>query len=218
MDQVIGIGGAAAFALDPPRWRRSADGWDTGTQRWWVPVGFGQDAETLFARGAPHPDRQWMRVVDMDFADEPSPDGDEAQVATVQFRGLLEAQPDLRPIARSLRGLSETSSGQNIFTPAWSGGKPAEISEPRTGYEVAYIQTFDSLDGEPDMTQLGRELTPPQAPTPAPFFWDFLSDAIYLFPRNWVLEDRTAEQIPGAPVWFVRDRYKFQYPVKPGDV
>jgi hypothetical protein len=79
---------------------------------------------------------------------------------------------------------------------------------------VTVTDTYFTTE-EPDMTVVGTELEPPEAPEPPPYIWGDYGEALrFNHPAGWVLDNREVDKIYDG-LWAVTDTSGYYYPAIP---
>lgn len=194
---------------DAPQWRVTADGWDEGRVKYLVRGWSSLDRIPYFEAGEQHARYPQMVAVDVDWSEI----GNSEWEASVLYRGLMRLGLTEKPYKRQIYNMTQTQSGNNIASDAWSGGQKAEIKQGLITVRDQYVATT-----RPSTSAIGGALTPPEAPTTPSNWWSFLTDAIYVYPPGWVLESREIDELIGSDTCFVVDTYVYYHAVKPGDI
>lgn len=122
-------------------------------------------------------------------------------------KGILEAS---KPSKVKYTAYATQQSAQNIYDPSESTIYAKVVAhEAQVGCDVSYVTSTPPTD------DVATAVTPPNAPDVKSSVWAYLTDPTYHYPNGWVLMACDAEQIPGASVWLVTDRYQYIYPISP---
>lgn len=192
---------SAGFALEIPKLRRNAEGWDEvrelvrAPNQQWVTTGASRSF-TGFITGT-------------------------FFVQDVQCVGCQFGMPILEIISRGVAGTkgviwestayTETSSGSAILgmpgAPAGVAVK-GQVAVARVGMTARYISAT-----APTTTTVGTAISPAvNYGVPAyPFAWASSDLAVYHFPAGWSLAKRDAKQLPGTTYHFVTDYFVHQH-------
>lgn len=141
-------------------------------------------------------------------------------VVDVTLRGIYSA----RGYKISTSAAVATQSAENVYAPGAeiSPGVPGpgvlrskiEVAENQLTCDVSYI----SLGAAPRTHLTGRNVTPPDAPTPPTSWWEWLADPTYHDPHGWTLMSSDGDGLPGVSlgtVSLVIDRYQFIHEKSP---
>ena len=155
-----------------------------------------------FAKGDEHASYNNMHVTNWDVS---KTRGNLWSVA-VQYKGLITE----KPAKHSLRSYSQTYSG--VFKTPASPTTAAQttVSEPAVSATESIV-----IIGAPNTDDVGSEETLPFTVSTPPYIWSTIADPTLRWPDGWVLESRSAENIPETEVWFQTSEWIFYHPASP---
>ena len=126
--------------------------------------------------------------------------------ADVTYKGIRRG----KGYKQSARAYSNKYTSENAFAGQPTAGLPTEISSPNLAVTSQYVIT-----GTPDMTQVGKNRTPPDPPTPPTNPFIAVENATFAFPFGWVLENRSFERLANTDIYFMTDEYVYYFAYHP---
>lgn len=123
-----------------------------------------------------------------------------SQLVGIDTNGDGRADETARELVEALRSIS---------TPSGIGTRWI-IDEPVLAVSDTYF-----MSSPPDTSQIGRALTPPNAPPPPQYIWGGYQDALrFHHPNGWVLESRDYEN-PYPGLYRVNDTFAYKQQARP---
>lgn len=125
-----------------------------------------------------------------------------AWIATCECLGFADP---FRPAARRVRSGTEQQQGNNIVIAGFGG--PFERVRALCPV-IEYERIYPMVEENVDLSVIGTELTPPDAPDVPANPWTYLTNPEVRAPAGWVLMDRAPEYLTGVPpenIALVRD-------------